>query len=49
MALSAFLKPATRAFGLSSREAKPKVAESSDEARVVLDAFTELAPGTKRR
>jgi ubiquinone/menaquinone biosynthesis C-methylase UbiE len=44
MTLSAFLKPATRAFGLSPREAKPKVIEPSDNTGVVLDAFTELAP-----
>ena len=44
MALSAFLKPATRAFGLAPREIKPKVIEPSDKTRVVLDAFTELAP-----
>jgi demethylmenaquinone methyltransferase/2-methoxy-6-polyprenyl-1,4-benzoquinol methylase len=44
MAFSTFLKPATRAFGLTPRKVKPKVAEPSDNTRVVLDAFTELAP-----
>jgi ubiquinone/menaquinone biosynthesis C-methylase UbiE len=44
MTVSIFLKPATQAFGLSPREVKPKVAEPSDNTRVVLDAFTELAP-----
>ncbi len=44
MTLSAFLKPATRALGLSRREVKLKTVEPSDSARVVLDAFTELAP-----
>ena len=44
MTLSAFLKPATRAIGLTPRETKPKTVEPSDNTRVVLDAFTELAP-----
>ena len=44
MTVSTFLKPAIRTFGLSPREVKPKVAEPSDKTRVVLDAFTELAP-----
>ena len=44
MAFSTFLKPATRTIGLSPKEVKPKVAEPSDNTRVVLDAFTELAP-----
>ena len=44
MTLSALLKPATRAIGLTPRETKPKTVEPSDNTRVVLDAFTELAP-----
>ena len=44
MAHSTFLKPATRAFGAKPRETMPKVAAPGDNTRVVLDAFTELAP-----
>lgn len=44
MTLATFLKPATRMIGLAPREAKPMREEENDDARVVLDAFTELAP-----
>ena len=44
MDLSALLKPVMRALGIAPRAAQPPAAGLSDETRVVLDAFTELAP-----
>ena len=44
MAFSCFLKSVTRAIGSTSAAGKPQGVEPSDNSRVVLDAFTELAP-----
>jgi ubiquinone/menaquinone biosynthesis C-methylase UbiE len=44
MAFSALLRSVIRVLGLGPAEVKPKAAEPSDDTRVVLDAFTELAP-----
>ena len=44
MAFSALLRFVTRVFGKAPAEVQPKVVEPSDDTRVVLDAFTELAP-----